>query len=116
MQKNPHRAGGVTANGETTLSRGDFFYLRARPRSRPETQKRQQKDHAALAQLERYLAALTAYRKRLEGGFDDPSKPLQTPVTPAKSLARFLPDGKGTKPDPCKGARDVWGRAGKGVI
>ncbi len=44
------------------------------------------------------------------------SEPVQPPINAAKPLARFFPDGRGPKPDPCKAAKGVWGRVHKGVI
>lgn len=44
------------------------------------------------------------------------SKPVQMPVTHAKGFARFFPDEKRAKTDPCKPAKGIWGRAAKGVI
>lgn len=61
--------------------------------------------------LESSLTSSNNYARR-----PDPPAPMQTAATAAKPIARFLPNGKRPKSDPCNGAKGIWGRAAKGVI
>ena len=73
-------------------------------------------DPAAAERLR--ITYLALARAKLEAGLDDhlSSTPVQIAAIPAKPLARFFPDEKRPKPDPCNSAKGIWGRAAKGVI
>ncbi len=77
-------------------------------------------EHENLRACERALTAVNEYSRYLESSQTrKSSKPSHTAAktsTAAKPIARFMPDGKGHKPDPCKGAKGVWGRARRGVL
>jgi sRNA-binding protein len=87
--------------------------LRDARHHRPLDLERAQARYEALRAAERALVAVNEYAAKRS---TPTPEPVQTPATHANRFARFFSDGERPKPDACKAAKGIWGRARRGVI